>query len=124
MDVRIDHIVFTVRDIPTTVDFYEKTLGMRHVSFNNRSALKFGNQKINLHQLEHEFEPKAAHATAGAMDICLITEVPIEKARKHLESCGVSIIESGIKTGAVGKINSIYFRDPDWNLVELSNYIN
>ncbi|QLY25222.1 VOC family protein [Bdellovibrio sp. KM01] len=121
---RIDHLVFTVKDISATCDFYQKVLNMEVVTFKgDRKALSFGNQKINLHQVGKEFEPKADKPTAGAIDLCLITNTPLEEAKKHIESFGVKIIEGPIeRTGAMGTIKSIYFRDPDFNLIEVSNY--
>jgi len=121
---RIDHLVLTVQDIQQTCEFYAKVLGMEVVTFSeNRKALKFGQQKLNLHQVGHEFEPKAKHPTPGAIDLCLITDTPLQEIRVHLNNCGV-IIESGIvpRTGAMGAIASLYIRDPDGNLVEIANY--
>ena len=121
---RIGHLVLTVQDIQQTCEFYAKVLGMEVVTFSeNRKALKFGQQKLNLHQVGHEFEPKAKHPTPGAIDLCLITDTPLQEIRVHLNNCGV-IIESGIvpRTGAMGAIASLYIRDPDGNLVEIANY--
>ena len=121
---RIDHLVLTVQDIQQTCEFYAKVLGMEVVTFSeNRKALKFGQQKLNLHQVGHEFEPKAKHPTPGAIDLCLITDTPLQEIRVHLNNCGV-IIEAGIvpRTGAMGAIASLYIRDPDENLVEIANY--
>jgi catechol 2,3-dioxygenase-like lactoylglutathione lyase family enzyme len=121
----IDHIVLTVRDIQATVKFYESVMGMVKESFGEeRIALKFGNQKINLHQQGSEFEPKAEVATPGSEDLCFITETDLEQAISHVENQGVAIIEGPImRTGAAGAIRSIYFRDPDGNLIEVSNYV-
>jgi catechol 2,3-dioxygenase-like lactoylglutathione lyase family enzyme len=119
----IDHLVLTVRDIPTTCAFYTKVLGMQVVSFgDNRQALQFGHQKLNLHQAGAEFEPKALRPTPGAIDLCFITQTPLAEVIEHLQTCGVPI-EQGIirRTGATGAIDSIYIRDPDGNLLELSN---
>ncbi|XP_077466005.1 glyoxalase domain-containing protein 5 isoform X2 [Stigmatopora argus] len=89
----------------------------------NRKALGFGNQKLNLHQLGMEFEPKAKHPTSGSADLCLITKTPLTTVAAHLKSCGVQIEEGPVeRTGAVGAITSLYFRDPDENLIEVSNY--
>jgi catechol 2,3-dioxygenase-like lactoylglutathione lyase family enzyme len=121
---RIDHLVLTVQDIQQTCEFYAKVLGMEVVTFSgNRKALKFGQQKLNLHQVGHEFEPKARHPTPGAIDLCLITNTPLQEIKVHLKNCGVAI-ESGIvpRTGAIGAIASLYIRDPDGNLVEIANY--
>ncbi len=123
--LRIDHIVFTVADIEKTTRFYTDALGMKEETFGQgRKALTFGTQKINLHQKGHEFEPKANHPTCGAMDLCLISEQPLENIMAWLTQCKVMITEGPIeRTGAMGKIRSIYFRDPDQNLIEISNYL-
>jgi len=123
---RIDHVVMTVRSIEATCDFYSRVLGMRVVTFaDNRTALAFGRQKINLHLAGHEFEPKANDATPGAIDICLITTTPLADVIEHLTQSHVRIVEGPVrKTGATGPIRSVYFRDPDLNLVEVSNYID
>ena len=120
----IDHIVLTVRDIDATCAFYSRVLGMRVTTFAaERKALLFGGQKINLHQAGREFEPKAVAPTPGSADFCLIATVPLPQVIAHLESCGVAIIEGPVaKTGAQGPILSVYFRDPDSNLVEVSTY--
>jgi catechol 2,3-dioxygenase-like lactoylglutathione lyase family enzyme len=121
----IDHIVMTCGDIEKTVAFYTFALGMKvHCFGNNRFALRFGNQKINLHQVGNEFEPKAKLPTPGSVDVCFITETPLDEVKSYLESNGINILEGPIeKIGAMGKIYSIYFRDPDKNLIEVSNYI-
>jgi catechol 2,3-dioxygenase-like lactoylglutathione lyase family enzyme len=121
---RIDHFVLTVRDIAATCDFYGRALGMSVETFGaGRTALRFGAQKINLHQAGREFEPKADTPTPGSGDFCLITEVPIETVIAHLQPKGFAIEEMpSPRTGAVGPIRSIYLRDPDRNLVEISNY--
>jgi catechol 2,3-dioxygenase-like lactoylglutathione lyase family enzyme len=115
--------VLTVRSIEATCVFYSRVLGMEVEEFEGRWALKFGRQKINLHQAGKEFEPKAKEPTPGSADFCLITEVPPERIVEHLASCGVELVEGPVaRTGAVGRIESVYFRDPDANLVEVSNY--
>jgi len=121
---RIDHIVLTVRDVDATCAFYSRVLGMGVTTFGGgRRALVFGGQKINLHQAGREFEPKALAPTPGSADFCLISAVPLREVIDHLASCGVTIIEGPVpKTGARGPILSVYFRDPDLNLVEVSNY--
>ena len=122
----LDHFVLTVKNIDKTVDFYEKVLGMKKEIFKeNRVALRFGNSKINLHQLGKEFEPKAYNVKEGSADLCFIIDTQIEEAKLYIESLGIEI-EEGIvqRTGVKGLINSIYLRDPDKNLIELSNYIN
>ena len=121
---RIDHFVLTVRSVETTCDFYSRVLGMKVEEFEGgRRALEFGRQKINLHQAGKEFEPKAGKPTPGSGDFCLITDVPLVRVAEHIRSCGVEIIEGPVsRTGATGGISSIYLRDPDGNLVEVSNY--
>jgi len=121
----VDHIVFTVKDIEATCAFYSKVLGMRVVTFGgDRKALAFGSQKINLHQEGQEFEPKADRPTPGSGDICLITSVAVPDVVNHLKACGIEVIDGPVKrTGAVGTLLSVYFRDPDLNLIEVSNYI-
>ena len=121
---RIDHVVFTVADVAATCAFYEKVLGMRVETFGQgRTALCFGIQKINLHQYGREFEPKAHAPAPGTQDICLISGVPISEVMAHLKACGVAIEEGPVKrTGAIGPIESVYFRDPDRNLIEVSTY--
>jgi catechol 2,3-dioxygenase-like lactoylglutathione lyase family enzyme len=122
----IDHFVLTVRDVEATCDFYSRVLGMEVEEFEGgRRALKFGQQKINLHQTGAEFEPKAGKPTPGSGDFCLITGVPLERVVEHVRSCGVEIIEGPVlRTGATGRLESVYFRDPDGNLVEVSNYVD
>ncbi|AMR42212.1 VOC family protein [Elizabethkingia anophelis] len=121
----IDHIVLTVADIEKTVQFYTEVLGFKLVTFGgNRKALRFGNQKINLHQKGHEFEPKALYPTPGSADICFITETNVEDVLKELQAKNIQITEGIVeRTGALGKIRSVYLRDPDSNLIELSNYL-
>ncbi len=122
---RIDHFVLTVRSIEATVAFYRDALGMEEVRFGEgRVALAFGEQKINLHQAGAEFEPKADTPTPGSGDFCLITSDPIETVQAHLEAAGVAIEAGPVRrTGACGPILSLYFRDPDRNLVEVSRYV-
>ncbi len=121
---RLDHLVLTVKDIDATCAFYSAVLGMRVASFGNgRTALTFGGQKINLHRHGLEFEPKAAHPTPGSADLCFITTVPLPEVTRHLESAGVRIEVGPVnRVGATGPIVSVYFRDPDLNLIEVSNY--
>lgn len=122
---RIDHIVFTVADMDKTIAFYTQILGFQEETFlGSRKALKFGNQKINLHQKGKEFEPKAERPTCGAMDLCLISETPLENVVGELAAKQVPIVEGIVeRTGAVGKIRSVYIRDPDNNLIEISEYV-
>ncbi|CAL9706853.1 unnamed protein product [Knipowitschia caucasica] len=121
---RLDHLVLTVRSVPYTIHFYSAVLGMEVITFKgNRKALGFGQQKLNLHQLGQEFEPKAKHPTPGSADLCLITTTPLADVAAHLHICGVRIEEGPVeRTGAMGSITSLYFRDPDDNLIEVSNY--
>ena len=122
---RLDHFVLTVASIEAACDFYSRVLGMEVRSFaGGRKSLHFGASKINLHQAGHEFEPKADRPVPGSADICLIAATPLEQVIAHLRGCGVPIIEGPVKrTGATGTINSVYFRDPDGNLIEVSNYL-
>jgi catechol 2,3-dioxygenase-like lactoylglutathione lyase family enzyme len=121
---RIDHIVLTVRDIEATCAFYARVLGMSATTFGaGRRALVFGRQKINLHQAGREFEPKAHAPTPGSADFCLISALPLSDVIADLAGCNVAIVEGPVpKTGARGPIQSVYFRDPDFNLVEVSTY--
>jgi len=121
---RIDHLVLTVFDLDRTLDFYRRVLGMEPITFaGGRRGLAFGRQKLNLHQAGREFDPKALKPTPGSVDVCFITEAPLEDVIAHLKSCGVVIAEGPVrKTGALGPMMSVYFRDPDGNLVEVSNY--
>jgi catechol 2,3-dioxygenase-like lactoylglutathione lyase family enzyme len=121
---RLDHLVLTVKDIEVTCAFYTRALGMEVVTFGQgRKALSFGAQKINLHQQGKEFEPKAHKPTPGSADLCFIASVPLAEVMRHLESCGVTVIEGPVeRTGARGPMVSVYFRDPDMNLIEVSNY--
>jgi len=122
---RLDHLVLTVKDIDTTVTFYTQVLGMKKEVFKeSRVALKYGNQKINLHLLGNEFEPKAQNVKEGSADLCFIIDTPLKEAKEYIESLNIEIIDGIVnRTGAQGKIQSIYLRDPDMNLIELSNYI-
>lgn len=121
---RIDHLVLTVKDIPASCDFYSRVLGMEVVTFGaGRQALAFGQSKINLHQQGHEFEPKAAAPTPGSADLCLVTAASPRAVLAHLAACGVAVLEGPVRrTGALGPITSVYFRDPDANLIEVSSY--
>ena len=120
----IDHIVLTARDLTATLAFYQDVLGMRVETFGKqRKALIFGQQKINLHQQGQEFEPKAALPTPGSQDLCFIATTPLAQVIAHLQRCEVAILEGPVvRTGATGTIRSVYFRDPDGNLIEVSNY--
>ena len=122
---QLDHLVLTVDDIAATCEFYMAVLGMELVTFgDDRKALRFGSQKINLHEKGKEFEPKAHQPTPGSADLCFVTQVPLEDVIGHLKRHGVEITEGPVKrTGASGPIQSVYFRDPDMNLIEVSNYM-
>ncbi|WP_142830036.1 VOC family protein [Planococcus soli] len=121
---RLDHLVLTVTSIEKSCAFYEKVLGMEIVRFGEgRTALTFGQQKINLHEAGNEFMPKAARPTVGSGDLCFITETALPVMMEHLAASGILVEEGPVKrTGARGEIDSLYIRDPDGNLLELSNY--
>lgn len=122
---RLDHLVLTVASILASIDFYTRALGFEAVEAKGRWALKFGQQKINLHQADHTFDPKAAHPTPGSGDLCFITNDPLELIVAHLNSVGVVIEEGPVeRNGALGRMISLYFRDPDGNLLEISKYLN
>jgi len=123
----IDHIVLTTRDRQGCIRFYTEALGMKLVSFKTateeRIALSFGNQKINLHEWGREFTPRAHVAAPGTLDLCFIAAVPLEEVIHKLTSMNIPIVEGPVtKTGAAGPIRSVYVRDPDLNLVEISVY--
>ena len=122
----LDHLVLTVRDIEATCDFYVRILGMTVVIFGEgRTSLRFGRQKINLHQAGREFEPKARHPTPGSADLCFITSVPLPQVIEHLESCKTEIVVGPVKRiGATGPLRSVYIYDPDGNLLEISNTLS
>lgn len=119
----LDHLVLTVADVEASVAFYARALGMAAVTFaGHRRALAFGNQKINLHPHGHEFEPKAARPTPGSADLCFLTSVPLAEVQSHLAGQGIDVIEGPVRrTGACGPLLSLYFRDPDGNLIEVAN---
>lgn len=123
----LDHLVLTVSDIPRSIQFYESALGMIADRFTPadgtaRWALTFGRHKINLHQAGAEFEPKADQPTTGSADLCFLTENPLSEWQSHLAQQGVEVIEGPVpRTGATGPLVSIYLRDPDGNLLEISN---
>jgi len=120
---RLDHLVLTVADIEATCSFYARVLGMHRVSFRQgRTALLCGGQKINLHQVGREWEPRALRPTPGSADLCLITRTPLQEVIGHLRGCEVRILEGPVgRTGARGAIVSLYFQDPDGNLIEVAN---
>ncbi len=121
----LDHLVLTVADIGHTCDFYSRVMGMDVVTFRgDRKALQFGRQKINLHQQGREFDPKALVPQPGSADLCFLTATPIVACIEHLGRCGVNIEGGPLeRTGATGPILSVYFRDPDGNLIEVSNLL-
>eukprot|EP00475_Leptophrys_vorax_P012743 TRINITY_DN19114_c0_g1_i2.p1 TRINITY_DN19114_c0_g1~~TRINITY_DN19114_c0_g1_i2.p1 ORF type:complete len:129 (+),score=30.12 TRINITY_DN19114_c0_g1_i2:292-678(+) len=122
--LKLDHLVLTVRSINSTVSFYTKWLGMEHVTFGGgRHALCYDGGKINLHEYKKEFEPKAAAVMPGSADLCFrTTHVSIEEYIKSAKALNIEIIEGPVqRTGALGPIRSIYARDPDGNLIEVSN---
>lgn len=123
---RIDHVVLTVRDLAASLHFYERVLGARIVpppGGRGPTAVAFGRQKINLHVAGREFEPKAAQPTVGAGDFCLVTEAELSAVLAHLEACGVPVELGPVpRHGALGPMMSVYFRDPDGNLVEVARY--
>tara|TARA_Y100000034_G_scaffold119845_1_gene162038 strand:+ start:428 stop:802 length:375 start_codon:yes stop_codon:yes gene_type:complete len=123
--LRIDHIVLTVDDIQETIDFYTHIFKMEAITFgDNRRALRFGEQKINLHQRGKEFLPCASRPTPGSIDICFISDESIDIFEERIKMMGLEIEEGPVKrSGAVGEILSIYFRDPSGNLIEISNYL-
>jgi catechol 2,3-dioxygenase-like lactoylglutathione lyase family enzyme len=123
---RLDHLVLTVTSVEETCSFYANLLGMEVVTFgNDRRALAFGDQKINLHQVGMEFLPHASAPTPGSADLCLITEIPLAEVIRHARSLGVEIEQGPVdRTGALGPIRSIYFRDPSKNLIEVANYLS
>ena len=121
----LDHLVLTTANLAACVDFYTRVLGMTLETFGEgRSALKFGNQKINLHVKDHEFEPKALHPTPGGLDLCFIADRPLDAVIVRLNALGATIVEGPVlRTGATAKIRSIYLRDPDQNLIEISELV-
>ncbi len=123
----LDHLVLTTAREAECVDFYTRVLGMQLESFTGgtppveRRAFKFGNQKVNLHVQGKEFEPKAHLPVPGALDLCFIVQIPLEEVIQKLQACNWPIVEGPVvRTGATSKIRSVYVRDPDFNLIELS----
>src|SRR5438270_6619853 len=123
---RLDHLVLTVASIDRTCDFYRRVLGMEVVTFaQGRTALAFGRQKINLHPAGREYNPHAHAPVPGSADLCFITTAALDRAMVHVRSQGIAIEEGPVdRTGAIGKLRSFYFRDPDLNLIEVSNYVD
>ena len=128
---KIDHVVITVKDLNKTIDFYTNILGMKLEKFSSslknnqiRYAVSFGSQKINIHEEKKPFKPNAMNPSSGSMDICFISQNKINDWMHHLEKKGINIeIGPEKKTGALGPILSIYIRDPDLNLIEISNQL-
>ncbi|WP_028079554.1 VOC family protein [Solimonas soli] len=121
---RLDHLVLTVRDIDATIAFYRDVLGMQPQTFGEgRHALAFGQQKINLHRADGPFAPRAAHPTSGSADLCFVSSTPVREIVSQLERHGVAIEAGPVeRVGALGVMDSVYFRDPDGNLIEVSKY--
>lgn len=120
--MRLDHIVLTVRSIPATVEFYTRALGFRAETLDGRTALHFGDNKINLHEVGNEFSPRAQLAKPGTGDFCLTTYEPVETVAERLQSLGIAIEDGPVaRTGGRSPLWSIYVRDPDQNLVEIAN---
>ncbi|KGB82448.1 MAG: VOC family virulence protein [Confluentimicrobium sp.] len=123
----LDHLVLTVADIDHTVAFYQTVLGMERLEFHpadgsTRTALKFGEQKINLHPHGTEYDPRAASPTPGSADLCFLSDTPVAEWVLHLGGWGIAVEEGPVRrTGAMGPITSIYIRDPDGNLIEIAN---
>ncbi len=122
---KIDHLVLTTNDIEQTINFYTTILGMELIFIEDeRKALRFGKQKINLHKAGQEISPHARHPMPGSTDLCFITETSIEQVVEHLNSCGITILNGPTKRiGATGPLLSIYIQDPDGNLIEISNHL-
>ena len=121
----LDHLVLTTIDRAACVDFYTRVLGMRLETFaGGRLALRFGNQKINIHERGREFEPKAHLPVPGALDLCFIADRPLDVVIAHLHACNWPIVEGPVeRTGATSRLRSVYVRDPDLNLIEISELI-
>lgn len=126
----LDHLVLTTANEAACIDFYTRVLGMALETFlggtppEERRAFRFGNQKLNLHVRGREFEPKAHAPTPGALDLCFISLLPLEAAMERMQRCQWPIIEGPVlRTGASGRIRSIYLRDPDLNLIEIAELV-
>ena len=121
----LDHLVLTTIDAPACIDFYTRVLGMRLETFaGERQALRFGNQKINIHHRGREYEPKAHLPVPGALDLCFIADRPLDQVIERLRAAGVALVEGPVpRTGATHKLRSIYVRDPDLNLIEISEQV-
>ena len=124
---RLDHLVITCADLETTANWYQRVLGMERESFGRpaRTALKFGGQKINLHPWRAEYAPHAAQPGPGTQDLCFITAVRAQDIVAHLHGCGVTVEVGPVsRVGALGPMSSVYCRDPDGNLIEISTYLD
>jgi len=121
----LDHLVLTTIDAPTCIDFYSRVLGMQLETFaGERQALRFGDQKINIHRRGHEHEPRAHLPVPGALDLCFIADRPLDQVIERLRHEGVAIVEGPVlRTGATHKLRSVYVRDPDLNLIEISEQL-
>ncbi len=124
---RLDHLVINCSNVETSASWYQRVLGMERETFgkDNRTALRFGGQKINLRPHDHDIVKwhTGANTAPGSQDLCFIVTVSAEEIAKHLTTCGISIVEGPVaKAGALGSINSVYCRDPDGNLIEISTY--
>lgn len=122
----LDHLVLTVRDVEAACDFYRRALGLEVVTFGaGRVALRFGRQKINLHQAGKEPDLRAAHPTPGSGDLCFLTEEPLDAWQRRLAATGIAVLEGPVRrSGALGPIDSLYLRDPDGNLLEISRSVD
>jgi catechol 2,3-dioxygenase-like lactoylglutathione lyase family enzyme len=121
---RLDHFVLTVANIDATIDFYTEVLGMDVITLGGRKALTFGVQTIKLHQRGHEPSLRAAHPMPGCGDLCFITTTPLDEVIRYVNDLRVHIEEGPVeRSGAMGKLQSVYLRDPDRNLIEISNYL-
>jgi catechol 2,3-dioxygenase-like lactoylglutathione lyase family enzyme len=121
----LDHVVLTVASIPRTIAFYEQTLGfLAHEFKHGRYALHFGRQKINLHEVGTVVDANVRHATPGSADLCFLTEVHLDDVMAHLTEVGVDVVQGPVNaTGACARLRSIYFYDPDENLIEVANEV-
>ena len=123
---RIDHVVLVCTDLSVTSSWYQRVLGMEREEYGgkNRTALRFGAQKINLHEIGHEVVPHARTAQPGTLDLCFVVAVGSSDVVEHLRHCGVAIERGPVmRIGALGSITSVYCRDPDGNLIELASYL-
>ena len=121
----LDHLVLTVQSIPRSIAFYERVLGMEAKEFKpGRYALRFGRQKINLHEVGHVVDPNVKHATPGSADVCFLTRMPLADVIAHLQREQVAIVQGPVRaTGAQATLQSLYFYDPDENLIEVANEV-